>query len=106
MEDILRWGTQDLFQARKDSEDSLAAEQSGELDGSGLAPVEGGVASTRDSTGNGEAFKQAKVTPPPFVAHILAYTHRLYHSCIQKQHPAGQISKSLLAFWPQSKSDV
>lgn len=33
MDEILRWGTQDLFTARSDSEDALAAVQSGEGDG-------------------------------------------------------------------------
>ena len=57
MEDILRWGTQDLFQARKDSEDKQAAEHSGEPE----AAMANGEASLRDSPGNTEAPKQSKV---------------------------------------------
>ena len=40
MEEILRWGTQDLFQARHDSEDGRTAVQSGEGEG-GATPMEG-----------------------------------------------------------------
>jgi len=52
MEEILRWGTQDLFQARRDSEDGLTAVQSGE--GQGATPMEGteGEGALRNEGGN------------------------------------------------------
>ena len=59
MEDILRWGTQDLFQARKDSEDKQAAEHSG--DGDMPATTANGEAGLRDSSGNTEPSMQSKV---------------------------------------------
>ena len=58
MEDILRWGTQDLFQARKDSEDKQTAENSAQPE----SAMANGEASMRDSPGNTEAPKQVKVT--------------------------------------------
>lgn len=57
MEDILRWGTQDLFQARKDSDDKQAAEPSGQPE----PPFANGDAAQRDGSGNLEAPKQSKV---------------------------------------------
>ncbi len=59
MEDILRWGTQDLFQARKDSEDKQAAGHSGNADMP--AATINGEAGLRDSPGNTEPSMQSKV---------------------------------------------
>jgi hypothetical protein len=60
MEEILRWGTQDLFQARRDTEDGRTVVQSGE--GGGATPMEGmeGEAALQNDAGN-----TAKVPPPP-----------------------------------------
>lgn len=61
MEDILRWGTQDLFQARKDTEDDQTAAQSGD-GGAGLHLPNGAAeASSRDSPGNAEATREHRV---------------------------------------------
>ena len=60
MEDILRWGTRDLFQARKDTDDKQAAEPSGQPE----AATANGDAAQRDSSGNSEAPKHSKVTNP------------------------------------------
>ena len=59
MEEILRWGTQDLFQARRDSEGNTAV-QSREADGaSAMEGVEGG-ASLRDDAGNSDSGRPVK----------------------------------------------
>ena len=61
MEDILRWGTQDLFQARRDSEDSQRAGPSGGP-GPPAALANGSTdAAMRDSTGNAELDHSASV---------------------------------------------
>ena len=58
MEEILRWGTQDLFQARKDSEDAHTARHSG--DQNSASPTAADIGS-RDGFANVDLTKESKV---------------------------------------------
>lgn len=80
MEDILRWGTQDLFQARKDSEDKQAAEPSGEPE----VALANGEAGPRHSPGNTEAPKQSKVINVLFQRAYTMVVPMLQHVLIMK----------------------
>ena len=73
MEDILRWGTQDLFQAREDSEDHQTAAQSGDQAiGAAQANDASATAAARESTGNAEASHYGQVGPSRMSAPPLA----------------------------------
>ena len=59
MEEILRWGTQDLFQARRDSEGNTAVQSRDADVPSAMEGVEGGP-SLRDDAGNSDGGRPVK----------------------------------------------
>ena len=90
MEEILRWGTQDLFQARRDSEGNTAV-QSREADvPSAMEGVEGG-ASLRDDAGNSDGGRPVKA------AQVRISSTR-NHRCAERGcavHPSLQLGPSI-----------